>query len=656
MKEKQSQKDRIKEITEGIEQGIKEMFQSDHFRQYLKTMSRFHNYSVNNIILIQQQCPQVTHVAGFTKWKNDFGRNVRKGEKGIRILAPAPFKKKVEMTKIDPQTRAPALDASGNVIKEEKEVKIPYFKVVSVFDVSQTDGRPLPAIVSTLDGRVERYDIFLEALKRSSPVPIGFEQLEDNLDGFFSLKNQAITLREGMGEVQTVCAAVHEIAHAMLHNYAIEAELEERKSRRTQEVEAESVAYAVCQYFNIETADNSFGYIASWSQGKDLKELRESLETINTTASQLITDMEHSIEAICKERGIDLTAKQEETLPEYESEALYLVNDEYYLHVQKSEGGWDYTIYNAESLKLMDGGFLEDVVVQESPIVRPLAAARTEIMELEGIKPERVIYCDLAILEQLREAQEQFMTEAVNAFVKEMQTRVSENVPDPTLTEEHMHKCGFTEPGMWPISEDRAKELAEMGIQVYALFCDGLKHPIEDPQDICVYGGLYGVTKADWDQVKDTVPQRNIEQRFMERSGDMMAIYQLKETADPGLLFSSYEWLDNPPQRENYDCIYTREVSPILNEKDLLEQTFRIYNADRPDDFVGHSLSMSDIVALKRDGVISYHYCDTFGFRELTGFQKEDREPRRTSVLDQLKKQTCHPGKSAPRKIKEREI
>lgn len=164
------------------------------------------------------------------------------------------------------------------------------------------------------------------------------------------------------------------------------------------------------------------------------------------------------------------------------------------------------------------------------------------------------------------------------------------------------------------------------------------------------------MTKADWDQVKDTVPPRNIEQRFMERSGDMMAIYQLKETADPGLLFSSYEWLDNPPQRENYDCIYTREVSPILNEKDLLEQTFRIYNADRPDDFVGHSLSMSDIVALKRDGVISYHYCDTFGFRELTGFQKEDREPRRTSVLDQLKKQTCHPGKSAPRKTKEREI
>ena len=181
--EKLSQRERIKEITDSIEQGIKDMFNSDNYRKYLRTMSRFHNYSVNNIILIQMQCPDATHVAGFHKWKNELGRNVRKGERGIRILAPAPVKKKIEMTKIDPHTQMPAKDENGNDITEEKEIKIPYFKVVSVFDVSQTDGRPLPAIVSTLDGRVEKYDIFLEALKRSSPVPIGFKKLAPNLDG-----------------------------------------------------------------------------------------------------------------------------------------------------------------------------------------------------------------------------------------------------------------------------------------------------------------------------------------------------------------------------------------------------------------------------------------------------------------------------------------
>lgn len=416
--EKQTQRDRIKEITDGIEQGIKEMFNSDHFRQYLRTMSRFHHYSLNNIILIQLQCPHATHVAGYTKWKNEFGRNVKKGEKGIRILAPAPVKKKVEAAKLDPDTNMPVKDENGNEIVEEKEIKLPYFKVVSVFDISQTDGRPLPTIVSTLDGRVEKYDIFLEALKRSSPVPIGFKSLQANLDGYFSPGDQAITLREGMSEVQTVCAAVHEIAHSKLHNYAQQpmVEVEDgvfaepaHKGRRTEEVEAESVAYSVCQYFHIETAENSFGYIAGWSQGKELKELRESLETINKTASELITDMEHHIGQICKERGIDLTPEVEGMLSGQDLESLYLVNDSIFLHVQKVDTGWDYTLYDKDTLRLMDGGRMADEVVAESPIARPIAAARTEIMVLEGIQPEKVIFWDLAYLEELRSAQDAFL-------------------------------------------------------------------------------------------------------------------------------------------------------------------------------------------------------------------------------------------------------
>ena len=692
MAEKQSQRDRIKEITDGIEEGIKNMFNSENFRQYLKTMSRFHHYSVNNIILIQKQCPDATHVAGFTKWKNEFGRNVRKGEKGIRILAPAPVKKKIEMTKIDPDTQMPAKDEHGNDIVEEKEIKLPFFKVVSVFDVSQTEGRPLPAIVSTLDGRVEKYDIFLEALKRSSPVPIGFKPLQANLDGYFSPKDQSITLREGMSEVQTVCAAVHEIAHSKLHNYSQQPAVEveegvfeepEHKGRRTEEVEAESVAYSVCQYFHIETAENSFGYIAGWSQGKELKELRESLETINKTASELITDMEHHIGEICKERGIDLTPEVEGLLSGQDLESLYLVNDSIYLHVQKVDNGWDYSLYDKESLRLIDGGLMEDEVIAESPIARPIAAARTEIMALEGIQPEKVVFWDLAYLEEIRAAQDVHMAQAIQDHISEVLQRHIEVPPDPTISVEHMHACGFKDLDMLPISEDRAKELADRGIAVYQLFEDGTKFRVDDPADICVFGGLYGVTKQEWEQVRLDIPPRDIERRFMERPEPVMAIYQLKETAPHELLFERYDRLDNPPARENYDCIYVREVNPHLSVHDVLEQQFQIYNTGRPDDFTGHSLSMSDIVALKRGGEISYHYVDAFGFREVPNFQRPEnylksaemaveddfgmidgiinngksavlQPEKKPSVVDQLKKQPASPKKDAPaRKPKE---
>ena len=670
------------------------MFNSDNFRQYLRTMSRFHRYSLNNIILIQQQCPHATHVAGFTKWKNEFGRNVRKGEKGIKILAPTPVKKKIEMTKIDPDTQMPAKDENGNDIVEEQEIKLPFFKVVSVFDVSQTDGKPLPAIVSTLDGHVEKYDIFLEALKRSSPVTIGFKPLESNLDGYFSPKEQAITLREDMSEVQTVCAAVHEIAHAKLHDYANQPTIEveegvfeepEHKGRRTEEVEAESVAYSVCQYFNIETAENSFGYIASWSQGKELKELRASLETINLTASELITDMEHHIGEICKERGIDLTPEVENLLSDQEREALYLVNDSIFLHVQETDGGWDYSLYDKETLRLIDGGVLEHEIVAESPIERPIAAARTEIMALEGIQPEKVIFQDLSYLEELHAAQDRFAAQDIQDYIGEVLQRHIEVPPDPTISIEHMHACGFKDPDMLPISEDRAKELADRGVAVYQLFEDGTKYRIDDPVDIAVFGGLYGVTKQEWEQIRKDIPPRDVEQRFMERPEPVMAIYQLKETAPHELLFERYDRLDNPPSRENYDCIYVREVNPHLSTHDVLEQQFQIYNTGRPDDFTGHSLSMSDIVALKRDGKISYHYVDAFGFREVPNFQQtgnylkaaemavEDdygmidgiinngkaspaHEEKRASVVDKLKSQQTLSHKSLPKKSKEREI
>lgn len=310
--EQKSSKDRLREITDSIEQGIKDLFESDKYRQYLRTMSRFHRYSVNNTLLIAMQRPDATHIAGFSNWRNQFGRHVRKGEKGIQIIAPTPYKKKIEEVKIDPATKAPLLDKDGNAIMEEIEIKIPRFRVVSVFDVSQTDGRPLPEIVSDLAGDVQHHDTFMEALYRSSPVPISIEPITPTTDGYFSLTDQSITIRAGMSEVQTVCASVHEIAHAKLHNYAVantqsgESEEIPKKDQRTKEVEAESIAYAVCQYYGIETAENSFGYIAGWSKGKELSELRASLETINQTASELITDIDRHFMQLCEERGTEI--------------------------------------------------------------------------------------------------------------------------------------------------------------------------------------------------------------------------------------------------------------------------------------------------------------------------------------------------------------
>ena len=304
------------------------------------------------------------------------------------------------------------------------------------------------------------------------------------------------------------------------------------KDRNTEEVEAESISYAVCQYFGIETSENSFGYIASWSQGKELKELRASLETINRASSELISGIEKHFQEICKEKGIDLFAEQKEAAPvntREESEALYLVNDRIYLHVQLTDSGWDYTLYDKNSMRQIDGGVLESAAVEESPISRPLAAARTEIMELEGIKPETVVYSDMAILEKLQEAQ-------------------------------------------------------------------------------------------------ITIPA-NYEKQFLESPRDMVAIYQLKPDAPHGLRFERFDSLKEPPDQLHYECTYALSANPDIPRDQLLEQQYMTFNIQRPEDFTGQSLSVSDIVALKRNGLISYHYCDWAGYKELDYFKPQDSYP-----------------------------
>ena len=641
MAEKQTNKDRMREIVDSIENGIKELFESDKYRKYLATMSRFHRYSVNNTMLIYMQRPDATHVAGFNKWRDQFGRNVLKGEKGIRIIAPTPYKKKVEEIKTDPETNAPVLDADGKAIIEEKEIRIPMFKVVSVFDVSQTAGKPLPQLAADLSGNVQQYEVFMEALRRASPVPIGIKPVAHDTDGFFSIKAQSITIRAGMSEVQTVCAAVHEIAHAKLHDYEHMTELADdgetilvpgEKSRNTEEVEAESISYAVCQYYGIETGENSFGYIATWSKGKELKELRASLETINKTASELITDIDRHFAEICKERGIDredLAAAEQPSVEAQEVEKLYMVDNDKYIHVQRSDTGIDYTIYDAGSAKVLDGGVLDGTEQQ-------LSTAALEVCKLHNIGEAAPIrLAPLELLKDLREANELPLgaaeqitgavavpTDAADTMLPELEQATP--MPDPTLTVDDMRSYGYLDSDMLPLSKDRAVELLEHDITVYMLYPDNAEEMVFEAEDIIKHDGMFGVTRPDWDAVKGHIPPRDVEQRFLNSPTDSMAIYQLRRDAPVELRFANLGSLAAPPDPANYEAVYTREVYPDDDTGRILENFYYIFNDERPGDFVGHSLSVSDIVALKQNGKVSYHYCDSMGFQELPAFQKPE--------------------------------
>ena len=308
--------EKLKEITDRLEQGITELFDSERYREYLRVMSKFHNYSFNNTLLIAMQKPDASLVAGFSAWKNNFGRNVIKGQKGIKIIAPSPYKVKQEMKKIDPHTQQPIIGKDGKPVTEEKEITIPAYTVVSVFDVSQTEGRELPDIaVNELTGDVERYRDFFAALEKTSPVPIGFEQIPGSSHGYYHLEDKRIAIDEGMSEIQTLKTAIHEIAHAKLHDIDLNApenEQQPRIDRRTREVEAESVAYTVCQHYGLDTSDYSFGYVAGWSSGRELSELKSSLETIRSAAAEIINSIDETLAELSKAQDKEQTAGQEQ--------------------------------------------------------------------------------------------------------------------------------------------------------------------------------------------------------------------------------------------------------------------------------------------------------------------------------------------------------
>ena len=338
----------MKEITDRLETGIQQLFDSDRYKAYLTTMAKFHNYSFNNTLLIAMQGGQL--VAGFNKWKDTFHRTVKKGEKGIKILAPAPYKVKQKMDKLDEQGK-PILDKDGKPLTEEKTVQIPAFKVVSVFDVSQTEGEPLPSIaVNELSGSVQDYQDFFKALEQASPVPIGFEDIEGGAHGYFHLLDNRIAIQEGMSQLQTIKTAIHEIAHAKLHAIdPTDPEQTNRPDSRTREVQAESVAYAVCQHYGLDTSEYSFGYVAGWSSGRELAELKASLEVIRSAAHELIAALDEHLAELRQQREADLSAAQE---------AAFALDNGSTLFIQTCDSGYDYTLYDPNN-KALDGGQLD---------------------------------------------------------------------------------------------------------------------------------------------------------------------------------------------------------------------------------------------------------------------------------------------------------
>lgn len=615
MAEKQSSRDRLKEITASIEDGIKELFQSESYAQYLQTMSRFHHYSVNNQVLIHMQKPDATLVAGFNKWKNQFGRNVIKGEHGIKIIAPTPFKKKIEQEKLDPDTQLPMLDADGKIITEEKTIQIPMYKPVTVFDVSQTEGKPLPQLAHDLSGNVANYDVFMEALRRSSPVPISIEVMGGGMDGYFDLEHQDIAIRKGMSEVQTVSAVIHEMAHALLHNRTKDTEEKTPElSRSTEEVQAESISYAVCAYYGIATGDNSFGYIASWSKDKTLPELRESLEVISKTADGLINDIDRHYAEILKEREAELIAAE----PAMAMERLYAVDDRY-LHVQRTDTGVDYTIYDKASMKELDGGQLDMEI-------STLAESALEICNSHGIGQNAPLQvADIGILDELQAAQDAVI--AIEPPVQENPEPETDTPADPAISVEARNAYGYTDDAMLPLTKERAMELFERDVPVYLLYGDNTEAMAFEQTEILNHDGIFGIDRADWEAVKEQFPvatENRWQKAFQQNPAYSYCIYQLRR--DPELAelrFMNSQYLREhglEPAFDHYEAVYSGSLPSDGSTEARLDDLYMKFNTAHPQDFTGHSLSVSDIVVLKQQGAVSSHYVDSVGFVQFPAF------------------------------------
>lgn len=545
-----TEKQKVKEITDKLEAGLKELFESEKYKSYLSTMSKFHNYSFNNTLLIAMQKPEATLVAGYQAWQKNFERHVNKGEKAIRILAPAPYKIKEERDKLDPITGELMFDENGIPQKEEVEITIPAFRAVSVFDVSQTDGKPIPELeVNELLSTVEGYEDFVQALMNISPVPIAFEDIPGDSKGYFNTAEKRIAVQENMSESQTLKTMVHEVAHSMLHDKEVNQSMEiPEKDRNTKEVEAESVAFTVCQHFGIDTSDYSFGYIAGWSSGRNMKELKSSLDTIRKTASELITGIERALQELQINREIEQEQNMENILLVHNEDfseyslvgvrgmdraelvsVLSTMNEEDKSNIQsylESKGAWTTELADEQTEEVeeyhidvrynVDRDELIDVKERmEQPIDTNLSVMKQAEQLINQLEAEKNIFTSeernlivnyaykLDDMDKTRELaeklayREQYAQQDVALTIIDAKAEI-EALPDPMIGLSEMREYGYQWNEMLPLTKEKAEELFEQDLSVYLLHTDGAESLAESRGQIEEHEGIFGVEKETW--------------------------------------------------------------------------------------------------------------------------------------------------------------
>lgn len=554
-------KQQMKEITERLEQGVKDIFTSEMYTTYLRTMAKFHNYSFNNTLLIAMQRPDATLVAGFNAWKNKFNRYVKKGEKGIQIIAPAPIKEVEEREKIDKDTGLAVLNENGEPEMERVEYVVPRFRLTTVFDISQTDGEPIPSLeVNELTASVKDYALLTAAIEQVSPVPMRFDEIEGDAKGYYNDADKEICIQVGMGESQTIKTMIHEVAHAMLHNSDLMKQRGEEKDRLTKETEAESIAFTVCSALGIDTSDYSFPYVASWASGKEMKELKDSMDTIRLTAADFLEKLEAAVAERSAER---MTAMQyaEKLIANKEQEK---------------------TIYDDEQRNLIvNFAFKLDDRAATEELVNGLAVALAEDDK-----------------------------EEVNRLMYDAQEKI-ENLPDRMIGLSEMHDYGYRKDDMLPLMKEAALEWHRAGEKIYPLFSDGTAGEFASKEQIAQHDGIFGIRTDVWQSV------------LLQGSEKQFGIYQITER-DPehDYRFMGLDYVEKKGMtvaRADYDLIY---AAP-LTDKDTLDGIFERFNIQRPADFTGHSLSVSDVVVINDGESVKAYYVDSIGFAKLPDFFKE---------------------------------
>ena len=610
---------KLKEITDRLEQGIANLFNSDRFKEYLNVMSKFHNYSFNNTVLIALQKPDASLVMGFNAWKGKgIERSVKKGEQGIRIFAPAPYKIKTEAEKIDPDTKKPVIGEDGKPITEVKEITVPAFKVVCVYDVSQTEGKELPTLgANELFGNVENYKDFFAALEKTSPVPIAFEQIAGGAHGYYHLEDKRIALDEGMSELQTLKTAIHEIAHAKLHDIDLNASAEERANRpdkRTREVEAESVAYTVCQHYGLDTSDYSFGYVAGWSSGREMSELKSSLETIRKAAAEIIDSIDAHLAEIQKEREAkapELDSKGEptvtiiwsengklrdgETMPLSRANALFEALDAQ----NEDTPGYDKTKFRL------------DFTLDGKP---EQYEGRQDLGDGEGSLIDHIEKFNAYYLNNEEWQNQLLRSEGREAMEADHVTRellVNEVVPYLRL------HCNLSE--MEQAAKSALHNAASL-TPIDTVYYTAITEYVAECR-VMLNSGSYELPEApkrsDFDPELQAYKAQVKAEVEKETYFEIYQIANTEQTAE--IVFEPYDRLiatGHTVDPANYELVYSAPLTPDMT----LEDIYTRFNIDIPEDYTGRSLSLSDVVVLHQDGDVSAHYVDSVGFREVPQF------------------------------------